>query len=210
MIRIIIVDDHPMVRRGLRDAVATEGDITVVGETGCPDEVVPLIRAHRCDVVLLDMALPGRGGMEILKDLHREWPDLRVLVVSSYPESQYAVRTIKAGAAGYVVKTSAPAELVRAIRMVMTTRRYISEGVADELANYAQNRPSRPGHQLLSDRELQVLRLLAGGQSNNAIAATLSLSSKTVSTYKTRLLDKLNIASSADLIRYAVAHQLDE
>lgn len=210
MIRIIIVDDHPMVRRGLRDAVATESDITVVAETGVPDEVLPAIRAHPCDVLLLDMALPGRGGMEVLKDVRRERPELRVLIVSSYPESQYGVRTIKAGAAGYVIKTSTPAELVRAIRTVVANGRYISAGVADELANYAQNRWSRPGHQSLSDRELQVLRLLAGGNTNNAIAATLSLSVKTVSTYRTRLLDKLNVASSAELIRYAMEHHLDE
>ncbi len=210
MIRIIIVDDHPMVRRGLCDAVATESDITVVAETGVPDEVLPAIRAHPCDVLLLDMALPGRGGMEVLKEVCRERPELRVLVVSSYPESQYGVRTIKAGAAGYVIKTSTPAELVRAIRTVVANGRYISAGVADELANYAQNRWSRPGHQSLSDRELQVLRLLAGGNTNNAIAATLSLSVKTVSTYRTRLLDKLNVASSAELIRYAMEHHLDE
>lgn len=210
MIRIILVDDHPLVRRGLRESIAQETDMTVVAEAGLPEEVLPAIRANPCDVLLLDMNLPGRGGMEILKDVHGEQPDLRVLVVSSYPESQYAVRTIKAGAAGYLSKTSTPAELIGAIRTVMSTRRFISDAVADELAAYAQNKSSRPGHHSLSDRELQVLRLLAAGNTNGDIAGTLSLSIKTVSTYRTRLLDKLNVASVADLVRYAIEHHLDE
>jgi two-component system invasion response regulator UvrY len=210
MIRIILVDDHPLVRGGLRESITQESDMTVVAEAGRPEEVLPAIRAHPCDIVLLDMNLPGRGGMEILKDVHEEQPGLRVLVVSSYPESQYAVRAIKAGAAGYLMKTCSPAELVGAIRAVMSTRRFISDAVADELAAYAQNKSSRPGHHSLSDRELQVLRLLAAGYTNGAIADTLSLSIKTVSTYRTRLLDKLNVTSVAELVRYAIEHQLGD
>jgi two-component system invasion response regulator UvrY len=209
MIRIVIVDDHPMVRRGLREALSRERDIVIVAEAGTPDEVVPAITAQPCDVLLLDIGLPGRGGIEVLKDVRAQWPDLRVLIVSSYPESQYALRVIKAGASGYVTKTCAPQELVRAVRVVMATRCYISDAVAGALASYAQRTTPRDTHQLLSDRELQVLKLIVAGQTSSEIAATLSLSIKTVSTYRTRLLEKLQIRTNADLIRYALEHGVE-
>jgi two-component system invasion response regulator UvrY len=207
MIRVVIVDDHPIVRRGLRDLLNEQGDIEVVAEAGRPEEVSSLLATHPCDVVLLDISLPGRGGLELLADLLRETPGLRVLIVSTHAESQYAVRAIKAGAGGYVLKSAAPEELTAAVRKVAATGRHITDTVAAELADYAW-RPSRSGLAALSNREYEVLRSIAKGQSTGAIAERLSLSVKTVSTYRARLMDKLHVKSVAELVRYAIEHDL--
>jgi two-component system, NarL family, invasion response regulator UvrY len=204
MIRVAIIDDHPIVRRGLRDLLLAERDIVVVAEAGHPDEVVRVLTATPADVVLLDLSLPGRGGLELLGDLRREWPELRVLIVSTHAESQYAVRAIKAGAAGYIPKTAPAGELIAAVRNVAATGRHISEMVAAELAEYARRRSKTGGLASLSDREFQVLRLMAGGRSSGEIAERLSLSVKTVSTYRTRLLGKLHLRTVAELLRYAI------
>jgi two-component system invasion response regulator UvrY len=208
MIRVAIVDDHPIVRRGLRDLLSEQADIDVVAEAGRPEEVAALLASHTCDVVLLDISLPGRGGLELLGDLLQEWPRLRVLIVSTHAESQYAVRAIKAGAGGYVLKSAAPEELVAAVRNVALTGRHITETVAVELAEYAWRRSPRTGLASLSNREYEVLRSIAAGQSTTEIAERLSLSVKTVSTYRARLLDKLQLKSVADLVRYAIEHGL--
>jgi DNA-binding NarL/FixJ family response regulator len=160
--------------------------------------------------VLLDLSLPGRGGLDVLKDIQRDSPQVRVLVVSTYSETQYALRAIRAGAAGYLVKTSAPEELVRAVRSVMDSGRYITEGVAAALADYARENVRRAAHDHLSDREHEVFRLLVTGLTISQIAEHLSLSVKTISTYRRRLGDKLRLHSTADLVRYAVELRLFE
>lgn len=213
MTRVLLVDDHPLVRRGLRELLAAAG-IDVVAEAARSEEVLPALAAHPCDIVLLDLSLPGRGGIEVLGDIAGEHPRVRVLVVSAHTEAAYGLRAMRAGAAGYVTKSSAPEEIVAAVRAVATTGRYISETVAGALADFALDaRPGdRPGpaHEHLSDREMEVFRLLTRGRTISQIAADLSLSVKTVSTYHARLKDKLGASGSADLVRYAIDNHLFE
>lgn len=208
MIRVLIVDDHPIVRRGLKETLTAEIDITVVAEAARSEEVLPLMNAQPCDVVLLDLSLPGRGGLDVITDIRRGFPKARVLIVSTYDESQYAVRAIRAGAAGYLSKSSAPDELVRAVRTVVEHGRYISESVASTLLDYAVDDRRGIAHERLSDREYEVLRLLVAGRTISDIGGELSLSVKTISTYRTRLGEKLGIRSTADLVRYAIEHSL--
>jgi DNA-binding NarL/FixJ family response regulator len=208
MIRVTLVDDHPIVRRGLKETLAAEADIVVVGEAARSEEVLAMLTANTCDVVLLDISLPGRGGLDVLKDVRRTFPDVRVLVVSTHDESQYAVRAMRAGAAGYLTKTSPPEELVRAVRQLMRTGRYINEEVGAALAQFAQDDRPGPPHERLSDREHEVLRLLAAGKTVSDIANGLSLSVKTVSTYRSRLVEKLGVRTTSDLVRYALEHKL--
>ena len=208
MIKAIIVDDHPLMRRGMRETLAAAG-IEVVGEATRSEEVSGVLQATRCDIVLLDLSLPGRGGLDVLKDLRREWPSTPVLIVSSFAESQYALRAIQAGAAGYLSKSSVPDELVDAVRSVINTGEYINAIVGAELARFASRPGGRPPHERLSDREREVLRLLVQGHTVSEIAASLSLSVKTISTYRSRLMEKLAIRTTADLIRYAIEQELD-
>ena len=208
MIRVTLVDDHPIVRRGLKETLSAEADIVVVGEAARSEEVLAALTANPCDVVLLDISLPGRGGIDVLKDIRRDFPDVRVLVVSTHDESQYAVRAMRAGAAGYLTKTSPPEELVRAVRQVIRTGRYINDEVGAALAQFAQDDRPGPPHERLSDREHEVLRLLAAGKTVSDIAAGLSLSVKTVSTYRSRLVEKLGVRTTSDLVRYALEHKL--
>jgi len=208
MIRVTLVDDHPIVRRGLKDTLSAETDIVVVGEAARSEEVLAALSASPCDVVLLDISLPGRGGLDVLKDIRRSFPDVRVLVVSTHDESQYAVRAMRAGAAGYLSKNGAPEELVHAVRSVFHTGRYITEPVGAALADFALDDRKGPRHELLSDREHEVLRLLVAGRTVSDIASDLFLSVKTISTYRTRLMEKLGVRNTADLVRYAIEHQL--
>lgn len=208
MIRVILVDDHPIVRRGLKETLAAETDLAVVAEAERSEEVLATLQQHPCEVVLLDLSLPGRGGLDVLKDVRRDFPNVRVLVVSTHDESQYAVRAMRAGASGYLTKNSAPEELVRAVRSVAGTGRYITDEVASVLAEYALDDRSGSLHETLSDREHEVLRLLTAGRTVSEIAGELSLSVKTVSTYRSRLVQKLGARSTADLVRYAIEHQL--
>ena len=208
MIRVILVDDHPLVRRGIRETLAAESDITIVAESARSEEVLSILHVRSCDVVLLDISLPGRGGLDVLKDIRRDFPAVRVLVVSTYAESQYGLRAIRAGAAGYLTKASAPEELVRAVRSLMQSGRYISETIAATLADYVQDDWAGPLHERLSDRELEVLRRLAAGRTVSDIADDLSLSVNTVSTYRSRLVEKLGVRTVADLVRYALEHKL--
>jgi DNA-binding NarL/FixJ family response regulator len=208
MIRVVLVDDHPILRRGLRETLATDRGITVVAEAERSEEVLGTLAAHPCDVVLLDLSMPGRGGLEVLKDIRRDFPQVKVLIVSTYDEAQYAVRAIRAGASGYVTKSSAVADLLKAVRMTVETGRYITEAVAAALAEFALDDRPGPAHERLSDREHEVLRLLADGRTISEIAAKLSLSVKTVSTYRSRLAEKLGVHSTSELIRYALDHKL--
>lgn len=209
MMRVMIVDDHPLVRRGLRETLLADG-IAVVAEAEGSDDVLPVLAAHPCDLVVLDLSLPGRGGIAVLKDIRATYPRLPVLIVSTHAETAFAVRAIRAGAAGYVTKSSTPDEIVAAVRAVEATGRYISDAVAVVLADFTLDGRPGPAHQHLSDREMEVFRLITRGRSISEIAAHLSLSVKTVSTYHTRLKEKIGAAGNADLVRYALDHRLFE
>lgn len=213
MIRVLIADDHAILRQGLRQILADTEEMTVAGEAASGVEVMKMIRggadktgACRFDVVLLDIAMPGRSGVEVLKQIKDEMPKLPVLVLSMYPEDQYAVRLLKAGAAGYLNKESAPELLVAAIRKVAMGKKYISPAVAELLAERLDGKG--PQHAELSDREYQILLQIASGKAVSEIAAALSLSVKTVSTYRARVLEKMQMKSNAELTHYAIKNQL--
>ena len=210
MIRVVIVDDHAIVRRGVRQIVAEHPGIEVVAEAGDYAELTTYLRDGDCDVVLLDVALPGKNGIEILKSLRERHPRIRVLMFSTYPEDQYAVRALKAGASGYVNKSSAPEKLAEAIQQVALGRRYITPEVAESLAASLAEPESRKPHELLSDREFQTLRLIASGRKLSEIADELAISPKTVSVYRARVLEKLKLRTNTELARYAVANELVE
>ena len=208
MIRIIIVDDHRMFREGLKQILSKHSDMKVVDEAGDAREALDKILHLKLDVVLLDISLPGRGGPELLSEIRKNKPELAVLVLSMHPEDQYAVRMMKAGALGYVTKESAPEELITAIRKVFTGSRYISPKLAEEMAVALDiNTPKLP-HQFLSNREFQVMRMLASGKSLRDIADELALSEKTVTTYRTRILEKMRLKNNVELTIYAIEHKL--
>jgi two-component system, NarL family, invasion response regulator UvrY len=206
-IRIVIADDHPIVRAGLREIIAGEPDMAIEGEAETSQEALELVRKEHADVLVLDVKMPGRGGMEVVKLLRDEMPNLPVLMLSVYPEDQLAVRALKAGAAGYLTKESAPAELVGAIRKVVGGGRYVSAAMAEKLARDVSG-GDRPPHEKLSDREYQILRMIVRGRTVTEIADELALSVKTISTYRARLMEKLNVKTTADLVRYALAEHL--
>ena len=208
MIRVVVADDHPIVREGLKQLLSAAGDLAVVGEAQNGQEVIERVRALAFDVLLLDMSMPGKSGIELLKQVHAEKPKLRILVLSMHEEEQYAVRAIKAGAAGYLTKESAPAQLVSAIRKVAGGGAFITDSVAQQLALGAMPQSEGPLHSALSDREFQVFRELASGKTVSDIAAQLNLSVKTVSTHKARIMQKMNMSNPAELIRYAIHHRL--
>lgn len=208
MILVLIADDHAILRQGLRQILADAEDMTVVAEAANGIEVMQMIRSdYRFDVVLLDIAMPGRSGIEVLKQIKDEKPNLPVLVLSMHPEDQYAVRLLKAGAAGYLTKESAPELLVQAIRKVAAGKKYISPSVAELLADRLDN-GNGPQHASLSDREFHILLQIAAGKTVSDIAAALSLSVKTVSTYRARVLDKMQMKNNAELTHYAIKNQL--
>ncbi|MBE7557030.1 MAG: response regulator transcription factor [Anaerolineales bacterium] len=210
MIKVLIADDHPIVRQGLRQILSETADMVVAGEAVNGQEALDQVRAGGWDVLVLDITMPGRSGFDILKEVKCEQPDLPVLVLSIHAEEQLAVRVLKAGASGYVTKENAPNELVRAIRKVVSGGRYVSPGLAESLAFGLDATSDRPRHETLSDREFQVMQLMAGGKTLAEIAEVLSLSAKTVSTYRTRLLEKLNLKTNAELMRYAIENRLIE
>jgi DNA-binding NarL/FixJ family response regulator len=210
MIKVLIADDHPIVRQGLRQILAGTTDLAVAGEAVNGQEALDQVRAGSWDVLVLDMTMPGRSGFDILKELKHDQPHLPVLVLSMHAEEQFAVRVLKAGASGYLTKENAPEELVKAIRKVVSGGKYISPGLAESLAFGLDAASGRSPHETLSDREFQVMRLMASGKTLAEIAEALSLSAKTVSTYRTRLLEKLNLKTNAELVRYALENGLIE
>jgi two-component system invasion response regulator UvrY len=210
MIKVLIADDHPIVRQGLRQILAGTADMEVAGEAVNGQEALDQTRVGGWDVLVLDMTMPGRSGFDILKELKYEQPDLPVLVLSIHAEEQLAVRVLKAGASGYLTKENAPDELVKAIRKVVSGGRYISSELAETLAFGLDAASDRPRHETLSDREFQVMQLMASGETLTEIAEKLSLSAKTVSTYRSRLLEKLNLKTNAELMRYAIEKGLIE
>lgn len=210
MIKVLIADDHPIVRQGLRLILSGTADMEVVGEAVNGQEALDQVRRGGWDVLVLDITMPGRSGFDILKELKYEQPDLPVLVLSIHAEEQLAVRVLKAGASGYVTKENAPNELVKAIRKVVSGGRYVSPGLAESLAFGLDTTSDQPRYEALSDREFQVMQLMASGKTLTEIAEDLLLSAKTISTYRTRLMEKLNLKSNAELIRYAIEHGLVE
>jgi DNA-binding NarL/FixJ family response regulator len=208
MIRVFIADDHTLMRDGLKQIVAAGGDMQVVGEACDGFEALSEVRKGDFDLLLLDMSMPGRSGVDLIKQIKSEKPSLPILVLSMHKENEYAVRTIRAGASGYLCKDSASTQLLSAIRKVAGGGHFISAEFAGDLAFGHILRDDQPLHAALSDREFQIFRLLASGSAGGEIAHTLNISAKTVSTYKTRILQKLQIVTMADLIRYAMQHQL--
>ena len=208
MIRVLLADDHAIVRAGLKEILADTGDIEVVAEATNGLEVLERIRAADYDVAVLDMSMPGRSGIELIRQVKDEKPKLRILVLTMHSEGQYAVRALKAGASGYLTKESAADRLVAAIRRIAAGGAYVSAETAERLALDAGARGDAPPHTRLSDREFQVFQKIAAGRSVTEIAHELSLSVKTVSTHKTRILQKMDLANQAELIRYALEHKL--
>jgi two-component system, NarL family, invasion response regulator UvrY len=209
-IRVFIADDHAIVREGLKQILAEERDIVVAGEAENGLDAIKLFRKSRCHVMLLDISMPDRNGIEVLKQVRKENPELMVLMLSMHREDQYAIRSLKAGAAGYLTKQSAPRELVTAIRQVASGQKYVSPALAQALAAQVGADHEVPVHDTLSDREYQTLTMIASGKTVSQIAKELSLSVKTISEYRARLLVKMNLKNSAELTHYAIRNQLIE
>ena len=207
MIRILVVDDHALVRRGLIELLQSLPDGVDFGEAGTAADAISLASAERWDVILLDLGLPDRHGLEVLRELHSTRPQLPILILTMFPEDQLALRLLEMGAAGYLTKESAPEELLRALERVMAGHKYLSPAMAQAVADGIGGQPPAP-HEQLSDRELEVLRLLAAGRPITAISRQLGLSPKTVTTYRARLLHKLGMRSNAELTFYATQHGL--
>jgi len=208
VLRILVADDHTIVREGLKQILADTSDMMVVGEAADGNEVLDQVRRAAFDLVLLDIAMPGMSGLEVLKELKSERPDLPVLMLSMYPEEQFAVRTLKAGASGYLTKQSAPDELIAAIRKVCSGGKYVTSSLAENLAVYLETDADRPPHERLSDREYQVMLMIASGKTVSSIADELSLSVKTISTNRSRALRKMGMKTNAEMTYYAIKHGL--
>jgi len=209
MIRVLVIDDHAILRQGLRKILEEAGDMSVGGEAANVAEALPLLDRGGWDVILLDIAMPGRNGIEVLERMRAHGDCTPVLVLSMYPEDQYGLRLLKLGAAGYMNKESAPLQLVEAIRRIAAGKKYIGPALAELLADeQIAGHGDRPPHEALSNREYQVFLRLAAGESATAIAETMCLSVKTVSTYRARILDKLALKNNAELTRYALRYGL--
>lgn len=204
MIRIMIVDDHPILRAGLKTLLSEHPDMEVTGEAGSGTEAVKMVQQADYDIVLLDVTMPDMNGVDALKQIQRHRPDLPVLMLSMHPEEQYAINLLRSGASGYVPKEGAPEQLVAAIQTVMKGRRYVSPAVADMLAADLDGVANKPLHTTLSEREFQIFCKLAAGQAVSEISTDLHLSVKTVSTYRSRILGKMNMKNNADLTYYAI------
>jgi DNA-binding NarL/FixJ family response regulator len=208
MIRVLIADDHTIVRQGLRQVLEETNDISVVAEANDGREVMSAVRSQEVDVAVIDISMPGRSGLEVLQDLKSVRPKISVLVLTMHPEEHYAVRALRAGAAGYLTKSSAADELIEAIRKVSRGGRYVTASVAERLALEFQLAGDKPLHEFLSDREHQVMCMIARGMSVTEIGDELALSSKTVSTYRTRILTKLGLKNNAEIVRFALKEGL--
>ncbi|MBI5471017.1 MAG: response regulator transcription factor [Ignavibacteriae bacterium] len=208
MLNILIADDHAIVRQGLKQIIAEQTDMHVIAETSKGREVLALLSSQKCDLVILDVTMPDRNGLDVLKDIKLHYPAISVLMLSMHPEDQYALRAFRAGASGYIMKDSAPVELVNAIRKVIRGHKYMSESVADMVASEMTSPANKLPHELLSDREFEVLRFIASGKNLTEIGEILSLSVKTISTYRARILIKMNLKNNTDLIHYGIEHSL--
>ncbi|HWS12097.1 MAG TPA: response regulator transcription factor [Rhodocyclaceae bacterium] len=207
-IRVLIADDHAIVRQGLRQILSDTEDMVVAGEASNGVEVVQMVRAGQFDLVLMDVSMPDRNGIDALKLIRKELPKLPILVLSMHPEEHYAIRALKAGAAGYLTKQSAPDLLVHAIRQVANGKKYVSPAVAEQLANAIDEDLDKPPHEKLSDREYQTLVMISSGKTLTEIGDELNLSVKTVSVYRARLLEKMHMKNNAELTHYGLKHGL--
>jgi two-component system invasion response regulator UvrY len=208
MIRVLIAEDHTIVRLGLKQLLEETGKIKVTAQSTDYPETIKAIRTHELDIVILDISIPGKNGIDILKQIKDEKPGLGVLILSMHPEDQYAVRAIKAGASGYLTKHTAPEKLIEAIYAIRAGKRYITTELAESLANHLTEDTQKPLHETLSDREFQTIRLIASGKKLSEIAEELSLSPKTVSVYRCRILEKMRMKSNAELTHYALKNGL--
>ena len=208
MLKILIADDHAIVREGLKQILMDVPDMVVAGEAASGNQVLEMVRKETWDLVLLDITMPGLNGLDTLKQLKKEKPDLPVLMLSMYPEEQYAIRTIKAGVSGYLTKESAPKELINAIRKVAQGGKYISASLSEKLATYLETDADKPLHEQLSDREYQVVLMIAAGKTVGQIADDLALSVKTISTNRTRALRKMGMNNNSELTYYAMKQGL--
>jgi len=208
MIRIVVADDHAIVRKGLVQILSDTEHLRVVGEAENAVDAMRVVRQENPDVLLLDVAMPGKSGIEALKPLKQEFPRLKILVLSMYPEDQFGVRAIKAGALGYLNKASAPDRLIEAVERIAAGKRYITPELAELLAENVDSDSETPAHQLLSDREFQTLKLIASGKMLSEIAEILAISPKTVSVYRARLLEKMHLKNNSELTHYALKNQL--
>ena len=209
-IRVLIADDHAIIRQGLKQILSDTEDLEVVAEADGGVKALQVLRNTQCDVVLMDVSMPDRNGIDTLKLVRKEFPRLPVLILSMHPEEQYAVRALRAGAAGYLSKQGAPEQLVTAIRQVAAGKKYVSAAVAEELANAIGEDVERPPHEKLSDREYQTLCMISSGKTLTQIAEQLNLSVKTVSVYRARLLEKMKLRNNAELTHYGLKHGLVE
>ena len=210
MIKILVVDDHALIRKGLKQLLEDRSDMQVTGEAETGLQAINMIHKRHYDLVLLDIALPDKHGVDVLKQLKSERPDIKVIVLSMYPEDQYGVRVLKAGASGYINKQSAPEKLVGAIQQVISGKKYISDTIAEQLLSNLIGDSQELMHQSLSNREYQTLCLMASGKSLTEISEIMLLSPKTVSVYRARMLEKMNFKNNAEAVHYAIAHHLVE
>jgi len=208
MIKILIADDHPIVRKGLKEIIEETSDMVVADEANNGEEALGKVLKSNLDVVVLDISMPGMSWIDILKKIKKEKPELSVLVLSMHPEEQYAVQVFRAGASGYLTKQSTPDELLAAIRKISTRRKYISTSLAEKLAYDLENDANGPPHETLSNREYEVMCLIATGKTVKEIAEKLKLSVKTISTYRSRILEKMNMRNNAELTHYAIKNRL--
>ncbi len=210
MINVLIADDHALIREGLKKILKSESDMTVAGEATNAQQVFERVREKAPDIILLDISMPGTSGLEVLEELKRAYPQLPVLILSMHPEDRFAVRAFKMGAAGYITKGGAVEDLVEAIRKIVVGGKYVSPTLAEKLADELELDHAKPPHERLSNREFEVMRLIAAGKKVSAIAEELSLSPSTVNTYRARILEKMKMQSNAELTRYAIENRLIE
>lgn len=208
MIRILVADDHSVVRRGIVQIISDHQDMKVVAEAENGFQIMEKLGTLACDVILLDISMPGKNGLEVLRDIREQRPEIQVLMLSMYPEEQYALRALRSGAAGYITKSSAPDELIQAVRKVAIGGKYVTTSLAEKLAASFEFNADRQKHELLSDREFQVMCLIASGRTISDIADELNLSVKTISTYRARILEKMGMSNNAELTHYAISNRL--
>jgi two-component system invasion response regulator UvrY len=208
MIKVFIVDDHPLVRKGIKEILEEEADIKVIGDAAFPHEVFEGLKEKETDILITDLSMPGRSGIDLINDIKQLFPKLPILVLTMHPEERFAVRALKAGAFGYLTKDSKPEELVKAIRQISSGRKYITESLAEILATELDHDINKPLHEILSDREFQIMRMIASGEKVGAIADKLSISVRTVNTYRIRILNKMNMKTNAELTLYAIENHL--
>ncbi|MCX7981379.1 MAG: response regulator transcription factor [Syntrophales bacterium] len=207
-IRVLVADDHPVVREGLKKIIAADGEMEVVGEAENGTEVLKLLQEKKFDCLILDISMPGESGLVITKEIKSLFPHLPILIVTMYPEEQFAIRAFRAGASGYLTKTSAPTELITAIRKVSSGGRYVSSSLAERLTYYLSGEGKKLPHESLTDREYQIMLKIAAGKTTAEIAEELSLSVKTISAYRTSILEKLHLKNTVELTRYAIENGL--